>query len=179
LEKLPSSPATSVSTASELQSQSYADHLSKLSEGRRYAEIPAVFEAMLVAGIQPVAAAYNALLDAAIHLPAEESKLSPRLSMSTRTCFAARFCPNTATYKTLINLLSSRSLEVSSLKQSLEEKRVRFGGMEEAGKFMFASNEFEFAILAEDDRLDLAIRLFEASILTARIAHTHQRSIIS
>jgi pentatricopeptide repeat protein len=50
------------------------------------------------------------------------------------------------------------------MKQSLEEKRVRFGGMEEPGKFMFASNEFEFAILAEDDRLDLAVRLFEASI---------------
>ncbi|KAN0096363.1 putative pentatricopeptide repeat-containing protein [Hyaloscypha variabilis] len=164
LEKLPSSPATSVSTASELQSQSYADHLSKLSEGHRYAEIPAVFEAMLVAGIQPVAAAYNALLDAAIHLPAERIQVVPKALDVYSDMLRRKVLPNTATYKTLINLLSSRSLEVSSLKQSLEEKRVRFGGMEEAGKFMFASNEFEFAILAEDDRLDLAMRLFEASI---------------
>ncbi|KAE9371403.1 putative pentatricopeptide repeat-containing protein [Stipitochalara longipes BDJ] len=164
LEKLPSSPATSVSTASELQSQSYADHLSKLSESQRYAEIPAVFEAMLVAGIQPVAAAYNALLDAAIHLPAERIQVVPKALDVYSDMLRRKVLPNTATYKTLINLLSSRSLEVSSLKQSLEEKRVRFGGMEEAGKFMFASNEFEFAILAEDDRLDLAMRLFEASI---------------
>jgi pentatricopeptide repeat protein len=164
LEKLPSSPATSVSTASELQSQSYADHLSKLSEGHRYAEIPAVFEAMLVAGIQPVAAAYNALLDAAIHLPAERIQVVPKALDVYSDMLRRKVLPNTATYKTLINLLSSRSLEVSSLKQSLEEKRVRFGGMEEPGKFMFASSEFEFAILAEDDRLDLAMRLFEASI---------------
>jgi pentatricopeptide repeat protein len=163
-EKLPSSPATSVSTASELQSQSYADHLSKLSEGHRYAEIPAVFEAMLVAGIQPVAAAYNALLDAAIHLPAERIQVVPKALDVYSDMLRRKVLPNTATYKTLINLLSSRSLEVSSLKQSLEEKRLRFGGMEEPGKFMFASNEFEFAILAEDDRLDLAVRLFEASI---------------
>jgi pentatricopeptide repeat protein len=162
-EKSPTSPATSVSTASELQSQSYADHLSKLSESHRYAEIPAVFEAMLVAGIQPVAAAYNALLDAAIHLPAERIQVVPKALDVYSDMLRRKVLPNTATYKTLINLLSSRSLEVSSLKQSLEEKRVRFGGMEEPGKFMFASNEFEFAILAEDDRLDLAVRLFEAS----------------
>lgn len=163
-EKLPSSPATSVSTASELQSQSYADHLNKLSEGGRYAEIPAVFEAMLVAGIQPVATAYNALLDAAIHLPAERIQVVPKALDVYSDMLRRKVLPNTATYKTLINLLSSRSLEVSSLKQSLEEKRVRFGGMEEVGKFMFASNEFEFAILAEDDRLDLAMRLFDASV---------------
>ena len=163
-EKLPSSPATSVGTASELQSQSYAEHLSKLSENHRYAEIPAVFEAMLVAGIQPVAAAYNALLDAAIHLPAERIQVVPKALDVYSDMLRRKVLPNTATYKTLINLLSSRSLEVSSLKQSLEEKRVRFGGMEEPGKFMLASNELEFAILAEDDRLDLAMRLFEASI---------------
>ena len=165
-EETPTSVATSISEASpaELQSQSYADHLTKLSEGGRYVEIPAVFEAMLVAGIQPTAAAYNALLDAAIHLPVERIQVVPKALDVYSDMLRRKVLPNTATYNTLINLVSSRSLEVSSLKQSLEEKRVRFGGMEEPGKFMFASNEFEFAILAEDDRLDLAMRLFEASI---------------
>jgi pentatricopeptide repeat protein len=158
--------ATTISKASpaELQSQSYADHLTKLSEGGRYAEIPAVFEAMLVAGIQPTADAYNALLDAAIHLPVESIQVVPKALDVYSDMLRRKVLPNTSTYNTLINLVSSRSLEISSLKQSLEEKRVRFGGMEEAGKFMFASNEFELAILAEDDRLDLAMRLFEASI---------------
>jgi pentatricopeptide repeat protein len=159
----PASVATSVSSVAELQSQSYADHLTKLSEGERYAEIPAVFEAMLVAGIQPIATAYNALLDAAIHLPNERIQVVPKALDVYSDMLRRKVSPNTATYNTLIKLLSSRSLEVSSLKQSLEEKRVRFGGMEEVGKFMFASSELEYAILAEDDRLDLAVRLFDAS----------------
>ncbi len=160
----PTTSTTTISTASELQSQSYAEHLTKLSEGGRYAEIPAVFEAMLVANIQPTATAYNALLDAAIHLPAERIQVVPKALDVYSDMLRRKVLPNTATYNTLINLISSRSIEVSSLKQSLEEKRARFGGMEEAGKFMFASSEFEFAILAEDDRLDLAIRMFEASV---------------
>lgn len=158
-----SSPVTSISSISELQSQSYAEHLTKLSEGQRYAEIPAVFEAMLVANIQPTATAYNALLDAAIHLPAERIHVVPKALDVYSDMLKRKVLPNTATYDTLISVLSSRSLEVSSLKQALEEKRARFGGMEEPGKFMFASSEMEFAILAEDDRLDLANRLFEAS----------------
>jgi pentatricopeptide repeat protein len=164
VEKSPTSVATSVLSAAELQSQSYADHLTGLSEGGRYAEIPAVFEAMLVAGIQPIASAYNALLDAAIHLPNERIQVVPKALDVYSDMLRRKVSPNTATYDTLIKLLSSRSLEVSSLKQSLEEKRARFGGMEESGKFMFASSELEFAILAEDDRLDLAVRLFDASV---------------
>ncbi|CAG8949229.1 hypothetical protein HYFRA_00004853 [Hymenoscyphus fraxineus] len=164
--KTPASTFSSITSASasDLQSQSYADHLTKLSSAQRYAEIPAVFEAMLVAGIQPTAVAYNALLDAAINLPAERIQVVPKALDVYSDMLRRKVLPNTSTYNTLITLLSSRSLEVSSLKQSLEEKRVRFGGMEEPGKFMFPSNDFEFAILAEDDRLDLAVRLFEASI---------------
>ena len=164
VERSPTSVATSVLSAAEHQSQSYADHLLTLSEGGRYAEIPAVFEAMLVAGIQPIASAYNALLDAAIHLPNERIQVVPKALDVYSDMLRRKVSPNTATYNTLIKLLSSRSLEVSSLKQSLEEKRARFGGMEESGKFMFASDELEFAILAEDDRLDLAVRLFDASV---------------
>ncbi|KAI6713497.1 hypothetical protein PZA11_007906 [Diplocarpon coronariae] len=162
--KSPSPSATTPSTASELQSRSYAEHLASLSRGGRYAEIPAVFEAMLVANIQPTATAYNALLDAAIHLPVERMQVVPKALDVYSDMLRRKVLPNTATYNTLINLIASRSIEVSGLKRSLEVKRARFGGMEEAGKFMFASNELEFAILAEDDRLDLAIRMFEASI---------------
>ena len=163
VEKSPATAASSVSSASELQSQSYADHLTRLSEAQRYAEIPAVFEAMLVADIKPTANAYNALLGAAIHLPAEKLQVVPKALDVYSDMLRRKVLPNTATYNTLISLLASRSLEVSSQKQSLEERRVRFGGIEEPGKFMFASSEIEFEILAEDDRLDLAVRLFDAS----------------
>jgi len=163
-EQTPTSSFTTVSSASELQSQSYADHLAKLSEIQRYADIPVAFEAMLVAKIQPTATAYNALLDAAINLPAEKTQVIPKALDIYSDMLRRKVTLNTTTYNTLLDLLSSRSIEVSSLKQSLEEKRVRYGGMEEAGKFMLASSEVEFAILAEDDRLDLAMRLFNASI---------------
>jgi pentatricopeptide repeat protein len=165
VEKSPATSATSVSSASEVQSQSYADHLTKLSEAQRYAEIPAVFEAMLVADIKPTAIAYNALLEAAIHLPTEKLQVVPKALDVYSDMLRRKVVPNTTTYSTLIGLLASRSLEVSSLKQSLEERRLRFGGVEEPGKFMFESSEVEFDILAEDDRLDLAVRLFDASIL--------------
>ncbi|PQE26836.1 pentatricopeptide repeat domain-containing protein [Rutstroemia sp. NJR-2017a BVV2] len=163
-EKSPVSSATSFKSTSDLQSLSYAEHLTKLSEAGRHAEIPAVFEAMLVAGIKPTATAYNALLDAAIHLPNEQIHVVPKALDVYSDMLKRKVLPDTATYNTLIKLIASRSIAVSSLKQTLEEKRVRFGGMEEAGKFMFPSSELEFAILAEDDRLDLAVRLFDASI---------------
>ncbi|RFU29871.1 hypothetical protein B7463_g6454, partial [Scytalidium lignicola] len=170
----PETPALSIDSAeerplhtltpAELQSQSYADHLIKLSEGGRYAEIPAVFEAMLVAGIKPIPLAYNALLEAAINLTTEKIQVVPKALDVYADMLRRKVSPNTASYDTLINLLATRSHEVSSQKKSLEEKRVRYGGMEELGRFMFASSELELAILAEDDRLELAVRLFDASV---------------
>lgn len=170
LEDFRKSPFSTASapTTSDLQSQSYAEHLTKLSESQRYAEIPAVFEAMLVAGIKPVADSYNALLDAAIHLPAERIQVVPKALDVYSDMLRRKVSPNTATYNTLINLLASRSLEVKGMKKSLEEKRTRFGGMDQPGKFMFASSEMEFDILAEDDRLDYAIKMFDISLKNNR-----------
>ncbi|KAJ4300592.1 hypothetical protein N0V88_003271 [Collariella sp. IMI 366227] len=152
----PVSSIRSLTPPVDPQSQSYADHLTKLSEAGRYAEIPAVFEAMLVGGIRPIATAYNALLMAAIHLPLEEVS------------------PDSDTYNILVGLLASRSLEIASLKQLLEDKRLRFGGMDEPGKFMFASHELEHAMLVEDDRLNLAMQMFESSVMRNKAAYSSE-----
>lgn len=146
------------------QSQSYADHLTKLSEDGRYTEIPAVFEAMLVANIRPLASAYNALLVAAIHIASEKHEIVSKALDVYADMMKRRVVPDSDTYNILVGLLAARCLEVSTLKKSLEDKRLRFGGMDEPGKFMFASNELEHAILTEDDRLDLAIKLFDSSV---------------
>ncbi|KAG5928798.1 hypothetical protein E4U42_007983 [Claviceps africana] len=146
------------------QSQSYADHLFKLSEASRYAEIPTVFEAMLATGVQPTVGAYNALLLAAIHIPSKKIEVVSKALDVYADMLRRRITPDCDTYDILLGLLASRSLEVSRLKAGLEDKRRRFGGMEEAGKFMLGSHELEHAILCEDDRLDLAIRLFDSSI---------------
>lgn len=71
----PASIARSATPPIHPQSQTYADHLLKLSEDGRWAEIPAVFEAMLVAGVTPIAGAYNALLVSRIKLTAEKNEV--------------------------------------------------------------------------------------------------------
>lgn len=160
--------STTTTRVPNFQSQSYAEHLTKLSAAGRYAEIPAVFEAMLVAGIKPISSAYNALLDAAIRIPSERIQVVPKALDVYSDMLRRKVFPDAVTYDTLISLLASRSIEVSSLIKSLDEKRMRFGGMEEGGRFMFASNEMEHAILSEDDRLGLAIKLFDDSLVSGR-----------
>jgi len=162
--RTPDSAARTATPIVDPQSQSYADHLTKLSEAGRYAEIPAVFEAMLVAGINPTPTAYNALLMAAIHLPSEKWEVVTKALDVYADMLRRKVYPDSDTYNILVGLLASRSLEVNSLKQALEDKRLRFGGMDEPGKFMFASHELEHAMLTEDDRLDLAIKLFRSSV---------------
>ncbi|KAK2010839.1 pentatricopeptide repeat domain-containing protein [Colletotrichum eremochloae] len=168
----PLSVARTATPPFDPQSQVYADHLHKLSEDGRYAEIPAVFEAMLVASVQPIASAYNALLMAAIHLPTAKNEIVTKALDVYADMLRRQIVPDSDTYNILVGLLAARSLEVASLKKNLQEKLVRFGGMDEPGKFMLASHELENAILSEDDRLDLAMEMFEKSVLSQRAAYS-------
>ncbi|KAF1964905.1 hypothetical protein BU23DRAFT_41085 [Bimuria novae-zelandiae CBS 107.79] len=138
--------------------------LEKLAAKQKYGDIPAVFEAMLRSGVKPSVSAYNALLSAAINLPKSRHQVVPKALDVYSDMLRRRVTPNTTTYTTLIELLSDRSLEVVSTKRSLEEKRLRYGGMEEEGKFMLSSNETDYAILSEDGSLSIAVRLFDAAI---------------
>lgn len=142
----------------------YTVQLQKLAENRNYAEVPAVFESMLRSGVKPSVAAYNALLSAAIHLPRAKHQVVPKALDVYSDMLRRRVVPDTATYTALIELLSVRSLEVVSMKQTYEEKRLRYGGMEEEGRFMLQSNETDYAILAEDGSLSVAVKLFDAAV---------------
>jgi pentatricopeptide repeat protein len=170
----PVSVARTASPPIDPQSQTYADHLAKLSAGGRYAEIPAVFEAMLVGGVRPIAGAYNALLMAAIHLPAEKWEVVTKALDVYADMLRRRVSPDSDTYNIIVGLLASRSLEIASLKQALEDKRLRFGGMDEPGKFMFGSHELEHAMLVEDDRLDLAMKLFATSVSSSKALYSSE-----
>ncbi|KAB5515077.1 hypothetical protein GE09DRAFT_1231523 [Coniochaeta sp. 2T2.1] len=170
--RTPGSIARTATPPVDPQSQTYADHLTKLSEASRYAEIPAVFEAMLVAGVKPIATAYNALLVAAIQIPAEKSEVVSKALDVYSDMIRRKVSPDSDTYDILVGLLASRSLEAASLKKDLETKRLRFGGMEEPGKFMLVSHEFEHAILSEDDRLDHAIQMFKTSVTYNKAAYS-------
>ncbi|KAF2266761.1 pentatricopeptide repeat protein [Lojkania enalia] len=156
-----SRPASSLATSLPEVDDEYAPQLEELVQNRRYGEVPAIFESMLRSGIKPSVASYNALLSAAINLPRAKHQVVPKALDVYSDMLRRRVLPNTATYTALIELLSMRSLEVVSMKQLLEEKRLRYGGMEEEGKFMLHSNETDFDILSEDGSLSIAVKLFD------------------
>ncbi|KAI9837170.1 MAG: hypothetical protein M1837_003102 [Sclerophora amabilis] len=164
--KFDESPATSSTTATSVSgspSEAYTEQIAKLRDAHRFAEIPAVFEASLAAGVHPTVASYNALLDAAIQLPTNKHQAVPKALNVYADMLRRKVLPDTSTYSTLIELLALRSLDVSAMQHELEEKRVRFGGVGEAGRFMFQSTGAELEILQEDDSLSIAIKLFNAS----------------
>jgi pentatricopeptide repeat protein len=142
----------------------YTVQLQKLAEKQHYAEIPTIFESMLHSGVKPSVSSYNALLSAAIHLPKAKHQVVPKALDVYSDMLRRRVAPDMATYTALIELLSVRSLEVVSLKQVFQEKRLRYGGMEEEGRFMLHSNETDFDILSEDSSLSIAVKLFDAAV---------------
>ncbi|MCJ1249783.1 hypothetical protein MMC30_007009 [Trapelia coarctata] len=144
-------------------SRSYFDRLGQLCSARNYAEIPPVFEAMLRAGVHPSVTAYNALLAAAVHLPADKHQVVPKVLDVYSDMLGRKVSPSTETYTIVLNALSFRALEVSRLRNALRISQQRFGAFKEASRFMFRSQEAESDILAEDDSLDIAIRLFDSS----------------
>ncbi|KAF1995870.1 hypothetical protein P154DRAFT_330713 [Amniculicola lignicola CBS 123094] len=158
------SRTNSTFATSEGEFDEYASQLQKLAEEHKYAEIPAVFEAMLRSGSKPSATSYNALLSAAVHLPKAKHQAVPKALDVYSDMLRRRVTPDAATYTALIELLSVRSLDVVSMKQSMEEKRLRYGGMEEEGRFMLRSDEMEFDILCEDGSLSVAVKLFDTAI---------------
>ncbi|KAF2145585.1 uncharacterized protein K452DRAFT_122318 [Aplosporella prunicola CBS 121167] len=169
------SPRSSTAPTSVSEADGYAAQLERLVDGRHYAEVPALFESMLVGGVRPTAPAYNALLAAAIHLPRIRNQVVPKALDVYSDMLRRRVLPNSETYAILIELLSVRAMEVLSSKQILEEKRTRFGGMEEEGQFMLHSHEADFAILLEDDSLSIAVKLFDtASAIQSKSAFSEK-----
>ncbi|KAI9783418.1 MAG: hypothetical protein M1816_001392 [Peltula sp. TS41687] len=154
---------TTATAVSDSQSEAFLDHIGKLQTDGAYAEIPAVFEAMLRAGVRPTADAYNALLTAAIKMtPVAHQTVVKALNVYA-DMHHRQVQPNTATFSTLIDLLVSRALQVQRMKRLLSDRRGRYAGLDSTGRFILASNETEHEILAEDDSYDLAIRVFEMS----------------
>ena len=116
---------------------------------------------------QADAAAYNSLIASAICLPRARHYVVPKALAIYADMLRRRIAPDTNTYAILIELLSTRVLDVIASRRVLEEKSVRFGGVEGIGNFMFRSNEADFAILAEDDSLNNAVRIFDAATINS------------
>lgn len=159
------SSGTAASTSMQItDSQALSDYISMLHDSQSFAEIPRVFESMLVKGLRPSIKAYNALLAAAIHLPTAKHHIVPKALDVYSDMLRRKLLPDTAFYTTIIQLLSRRALDVFGMKASMDKKRLRFGGLRESGQFLFRSNEAEYDILTEDNALTNAVKLFDSSV---------------
>lgn len=164
-----SSPPTSVdgtapsTSSNDGNSKELLDHILKLQDGRAYAQIPAVFESMLLRGITPTPGAYTALLEAAIQLPAAKHQIVPKALDVYADMLKRKVSPNTSFYSSLLELLCHRAIEVFRAKSILKKKQVRYSGIKDE-KYLFASNEAEYAIAAEDDALKNGVTVFRSAI---------------
>jgi pentatricopeptide repeat protein len=150
-----------------------SDRIVQLANSKNYAAIPGAFQSLLRHGLTPTVDAYNALLVAAIQLHPDTAQAIPKALDVYSDMLRRRVIPDEDTYQTLVELLVTQAHEIIKAKEALEQQRVRYGGMEEPGKFMLQSSELERDILAEDHSLSIAVTLFNTA--TAR----HSRIVFS
>ncbi|KAH0115032.1 pentatricopeptide repeat protein, partial [Aureobasidium melanogenum] len=132
----------------------YTQELETMLRDKQYSRIPSIFESMLYAGVrQPPASAYRALMTSAIELTTGKHQKVPKALEVYSDMLRRRVIPDAETYTALIDLLANRALEASATKKVLEEKRLRYGGMEAEDSFLFHSDALEYAIFAEDESL--------------------------
>lgn len=166
-QSLSSSPAaiwtsSDGASASSAESSIYSSEILLLADNGRYAEIPAAFQAILRSGVQkPAPSAYRALLISAIHLAQGKHQQVTRALEVYTDMLRRKVVPDTETFNLLIELLAKRSSDSISTRKALEDRLLRYGGLEEAGKFMFRSSQMEHTMLLEDGSLSIALKMFE------------------
>ncbi|KAL8669661.1 MAG: hypothetical protein Q9168_005757 [Polycauliona sp. 1 TL-2023] len=157
------SPSWSVDTA-RTPDTVQSDNVVKLRDNGHYVEIPAAFEAILAEGICPSIEAYNALLTAAIVLPAAKHQIVPKALGIYTSMLREQVLPDATFLTTLLELLSRRAIDVHQSKRLMDSKRLRFGELKQDPGFLFRSDEGEYAILSEDDALSVAVRIFDSAV---------------
>ncbi|EEH06717.1 pentatricopeptide repeat protein [Histoplasma capsulatum G186AR] len=143
--------------------QAQSGRVMQLADTKQYSLVPGAFESILKEGLVPTVGAYNALLEAAIHLHTDIYHAVPKALDVYSDMLRRSVLPNEQTYTILVQLLASRALKTFQSIQILDEQRARYGGMEEEGKFMFQSSEAEHELLSEDHSLSIAMKLFNAA----------------
>lgn len=152
-----------ISEAISEESRIASERIVRLATDKSYSEIPAAFESILREGLTPTVEAYNALLAAAIRLHPEAAQAIHKALDVYSDMLRRRVIPDEDTYQTLVQLLVTQANQAIKAKKVLEQERVRYGGMEEPGKFMLQSSELERDLLAEDASLSIAVKLFNTA----------------
>ncbi|KAI4247401.1 MAG: hypothetical protein L6R42_009617, partial [Xanthoria sp. 1 TBL-2021] len=141
-----------------------SENIVQLRDTGLYIEIPAAFEAMLAEGTRPSVEAYNALLTAAIVLPAAKHQVVPKALGVYTSMLREQVLPDATFLTTLLELLSRRAIDVHQMRSLMDVKRLRFGELKKDSDFLFRSDEGEYAILSEDDALSVAVKIFDSAV---------------
>ncbi|KMP00602.1 PPR repeat protein [Coccidioides immitis RMSCC 2394] len=159
--KAPRTPRTPVRALRSTQATNEeSNRIVELAAARSFSQVPIAFEKLLKDGVVPSIGAYNALLQAAIHLHSDVYHAVPKALDIYSDMIRRNVMPNEQTYQTLVRLLSTRALDCQHMVQNLEQARIRYGGMDEPGKSLFRSSEVEHELLTEDHSLSIALKLF-------------------
>ncbi|WEW57741.1 hypothetical protein PRK78_003208 [Emydomyces testavorans] len=165
IEEAAPTPKTPVRESRPIQTTNEeSKQIVELASAGSYAQVPIAFERLLKDGLVPSVGAYNALLQAAIHLHSDVYHAVPKALDVYSDMIRRNIMPNEQTYQTLLQLLSARALDCQHMIQKLEQARIRYGGMDAPGKFIFRSSEVEHELLTEDHSLSIALKLFTMAI---------------
>lgn len=171
------SDATAATSLAELDV--YGQQLDELVRSQQYAKVPSSFEAMLRSGVQqPSPLAYRALMTSAIQITPGKHQTVPRVLDVYSDMLRRRVVPDAETYHMLINLLATRALDATATKKALEERAQRYGGLSADNRFLFRSDELEYAIFSEDQSLSIALSTFKSAASTVPFSKQSYASLI-
>ncbi|KAL6251697.1 hypothetical protein RBB50_001907 [Rhinocladiella similis] len=158
-----STDATSLASEESVLSE----QIVRLGQQQRYAEIPALFEAIIKDGQVPTVDAYNHILLSAINL-SNGYQPWPRALEVYGDMTKRSVELNAASYTILLNFLASRSLEAYQVQKHLGERAVRYGS---EGALVFPSATRQLEAYAADTSLMFATKLY--NIARATLASFH------
>lgn len=139
-----------------------SDQIVQLGHQHRYAEIPAVFEAIIKDGHVPSIDAYNYILVSAINLSHGYQPWPRALEVyGDMTMRAVEL--NATSYTILLRFLTARSLEAYEVQKNLTSRATRYGS---EGALVFPSATSQQQLYAADTSLAFATKLYNIARAT-------------
>lgn len=149
-------PTDATSVLSE-EASALSSKIVHLGLQRRYAEIPAVYQAIVEDGLVPSVDAYNHILNSAVHLNLSYEPWHKALviwaDMNQRMVK-----PNAATYGILIDFLTTTALHVQKTQKNLDRRAARFGSRSQP--FVLGSVAHVQQLYADDTSLSFANKFY-------------------
>ena len=158
---------TPTSLVSE-DSQAMVDRITSLHKAQNYAEIPPTFESLLQLNSRPPTEAYNALLQAAIHLPALDEQVLAKVLNVYTDMLRRNVLPDASTYDSLLSVHASSYIKQFQSKALLETSRARYGNGQNIPSFMLPSQLAKYEMIAGDKTLLSALSIFEFSLASGQ-----------